>query len=55
MHHAKVRDGGARLMSRGGRIFTRLVRTLPVDRFLKRLCSAGPLDGGDDDQLLSGN
>jgi hypothetical protein len=38
-----------------GRIFTHSVRTLSVDRFLKRLCSAGRLDGGDDDTLLSGN
>ena len=55
MHHAKVRDGGAWLTSRGDRIFTHSVRTFSVDRFLKRLYSAGRLDGGDDDQLRSVN
>jgi hypothetical protein len=62
MHHAKVRDfnrrltsGGAWLMSRGGRIFAHSVRTLSVDKFLKRLCSAGRLEGDGDDQLLSVN
>jgi len=61
MHHAKVRDfnrqltsGGAWLMSRGGLSSRARFEPFLVDRFLKRLCSAGRL-GGDDDLLLSDN